>query len=157
MKNPAKLEFDAEILDPGSGGAYVLFPYDVQETFGTRGRIKVKVSFDGIPYRGSMVNMGYENHILIVLKAIRAQLGKSPGDHVHVTVELDEEPRSVTVPEDFQTALQENQSAQQAFAGLAYSHQREYVLWIEDARKAETRQRRIQKAISLLLENKKLR
>jgi len=77
--------------DIGSGGAYVPFPYDIRAEFG-KGRIKVHATFDGIPYEGSVVNMGVKNadcsicYIIGVLKDIRKQIGKQPGDMVHVTV-----------------------------------------------------------------------
>ena len=73
------------------GGAYIEFPYDIREEFG-KGRVKVHVTFDGIPYDGSIVNMGVKNpdgsicYIIGMLKAIRERLGKSNGDSVEVTV-----------------------------------------------------------------------
>ena len=76
---------------PEKGGAYIEFPYDIREEFG-KGRVKVHVTFDGIPYDGSIVNMGVKNpdgsicYISGMLKAIREQLGKSNGDSVEVTV-----------------------------------------------------------------------
>jgi len=76
---------------PEKGGAYIEFPYDIREEFG-KGREKVHVTFDGIPYDGSIVNMGVKNpdgsicYIIGMLKAIREQLGKSNGDSVEVTV-----------------------------------------------------------------------
>ena len=85
-------EYDATICeDQGKGGAYVPFPWDIRKEFG-RGRVKVHVEFDGIPYDGSVVNMGVKNpdgsvcYIVGMLKAIRTQLGKGPGDTVHVVV-----------------------------------------------------------------------
>jgi hypothetical protein len=87
-------EFDAVIQeDPESGGAYVAFPWDVRQEFG-KGRIKVHAEFDGVPYDGSIVNMGLKKpdgsicYIIGVLKAIRAQLGKGNGDTVHVRIEV---------------------------------------------------------------------
>jgi len=85
--------FDAVIQTSaiGRGGAYVAFPYDLRREFQV-GRLKVHATFDGVPYDGSIVNMGLKNqdgstcYILGVLKEIRAQLGKQPGDTVHVTV-----------------------------------------------------------------------
>ena len=76
---------------PQKGGAYVEFPYDIRKEFG-KGRVKVHVTFDGIPYDGSIVNMGVKNpdgsicYIIGMLKSIRKQLGKSEGDEVDVTV-----------------------------------------------------------------------
>ena len=77
---------------PNKGGAYVRFPYDLRQEFG-RGRVRVQATFDGVPYRGSLVYMGVFRAdgtpcpILGVRKAIREQLGKGPGDAVTVTVE----------------------------------------------------------------------
>ena len=85
-------KFNAVIqMIPEKGGAYIEFPYDIREEFG-KGRVKVHVTFDGIPYDGSIVNMGVKNpdgsicYIIGMLKAIREQLGKSNGDSVEVTV-----------------------------------------------------------------------
>ena len=87
-----KYEFDAPIHElPDTGGAYVVFPWNLREEFGA-GRVKVRALFDGIPYDGSIVNMGVKNpdgsicYIIGMLKAIREQLGKSNGDSVEVTV-----------------------------------------------------------------------
>lgn len=79
-------EFDAELRKvPDIDGAHVEFPYDVREEFG-RGRVKVRATFDGVPYDGSLVRMGTPGHIIGVRKDIRAQIGKQPGDIVHVTI-----------------------------------------------------------------------
>ena len=74
-----------------TGGAYVIFPYDIRKEFG-RGRVKVHATFDGEPYDGSVVNMGVKNadgsvcYIIGIRKDIRARIGKQPGDSVRVTV-----------------------------------------------------------------------
>lgn len=85
-------EYESLIYSAGeSGGAYVVFPYDIREEFG-RGRIKVHVTFDGEPYDGSIVNMGVKNadgsicYIIGLQKDIRLRIGKQPGDKVYVTV-----------------------------------------------------------------------
>ncbi|MCL2650767.1 MAG: DUF1905 domain-containing protein [Candidatus Azobacteroides sp.] len=86
-------QYDAVIqsADISSGGAYVSFPYDIRAEFG-KGRVKVHATFDGIPYDGSIVNMGVKNvdgsmcYIIGILKDIRKQIGKQPGDTVHVTI-----------------------------------------------------------------------
>lgn len=85
-------EYDAVIRKlPEKGGAYVVFPWNIREEFGM-GRVKVHATFDGIPYDGSIVNMGVKNedgsvcYILGMLKAIRTQLGKGDGDTVHMVI-----------------------------------------------------------------------
>ena len=79
----------------GSGGACVYFPHDVEKEFGTRGRVPVKATFDGVPYTGSMIKYGAPQHMLGILKNIREQIGKGPGDMVEVTIEKDEAERTV--------------------------------------------------------------
>ena len=88
-----KFEYDEVIHElPDNGGAYVIFPWNIREIFG-KGRVKVHAQFDGIPYDGSIVNMGVKDpkgnicYIIGILKAIRTQLGKSDGDSVHVVIE----------------------------------------------------------------------
>lgn len=85
-------EYDAVIVeDPDNGGAYVIFPWDIRKEFG-KGRVKVHATFDGIPYDGSVVNMGVKDedgeicYVIGVLKSIRKQLGKKDGDSVHVVI-----------------------------------------------------------------------
>ena len=86
-------EYDAVLHeDPDSGGAYVAFPWDIRQEFG-KGRLKVHALFDGIPYDGSIVNMGVKNpdgsvcYIIGVLKSIRSKLNKRDGDLIHVIIE----------------------------------------------------------------------
>ena len=84
--NQKVYEFDAVIQKLADiDGAYVEFPYDVKEEFG-KGRVKVHATFDGVPYDGSLVRMKTINHIIGLRKDIRAQLGKQPGETVHVTI-----------------------------------------------------------------------
>lgn len=91
-----RYEYDAILREiPEKGGAYVAFPWDIRAEFG-RGRVKVRASFDGVPYDGSVVNMGVKNpdgsvcYIIGVTKAIRAALGKHDGDTIRVVIELRE-------------------------------------------------------------------
>ena len=87
-----RYEFDGVIHEVAdSGGAYVIFPWDIRTVFG-KGRVKVHAEFDGIPYEGSIVNMGVKDefgkvcYIIGILKAIRKQLNKGDGDSVHVVI-----------------------------------------------------------------------
>ncbi len=90
--NMKQYEYDAVIHeDPESGGAYVVFPWDIRIEFG-KGRVKVHAEFDNVPYDGSIVNMGLKNadgsicYIIGILKSIRKTLGKGDGDSVHVVI-----------------------------------------------------------------------
>jgi uncharacterized protein YdeI (YjbR/CyaY-like superfamily) len=99
--------------------------------------------------------MGGEHHILIILKGIREQVGKTFGDEVKVVVEADTEPRRVEIPEDLMKEFKKNKDAKALFDKLAYTHQREYVRWIEEAKREETRANRIVKTIEMLKKGKR--
>jgi hypothetical protein len=139
------VEFTAEIRSHEGGGAYVEFPRDVEKLYGAKGRIPVLVTFDGEAYRGSMVRMGLPKHIILILKEIRDKLGKGPGDRIRVTVELDDAPRIVVLAPDVEAAYKAA-GVLDVYRGMSFTHQREYATWIEEAKQAETRARRIAKA-----------
>jgi hypothetical protein len=140
--------FAAPIVAADRGGACVRVPPEVVEALGGGGRIKVRATFDGIDYRGSVVSMGGEK-VIGLLKAIREELGKGPGDAVTVTLERDDAERSVDVPADLRAALDAAGLAD-AFRALSYSHQRENVSSITEAKRPETRARRIQQTVERL-------
>lgn len=84
--NTKVYEFEAEIKKvPDIDGAYVEFPYDVKEEFG-KGRVKVRATFDGYEYDGSLVRMKTPCHIIGLKKDIRKAINKQPGDVVSVTI-----------------------------------------------------------------------
>ena len=139
--------FQAVIKEGRGGGAFVEIPFDVKAAFGSA-RPKVVVTFDGEPYRGTIANMGGVA-IIGMLKEIRTKLKKEIGDHVKVTIAADEEPRVVEVPEDLRAALRAA-GLLAAFEKLSYSHRREHVKAVEEAKQPQTRQRRIEKVAAAL-------
>jgi hypothetical protein len=141
-------EFEATIQAAASGGAYVAVPAEVVEALGGGGRIPVSATFDGIPYTGSIVSMG-AGPCLGVLKSVRTSLGKEPGETVLVTLERDTAERTVEVPDDFAAALRDA-GVRDAFDALSFSHRREHVNAINEAKRPETRQRRIAKAVEMI-------
>ena len=149
-----KQQFKASIENAGGGGAFVKIPFDVEKVFGKK-RVKVKALINGEPYRGTLVRMGEPYHILIVLKEIREKIGRSFGDDVEITLEEDAEPRVIQIPLDFQEALEQTPVAKTAFEKMAYSHQKEYVRSILEAKHEATRQDRIVKAIEVLKKSTK--
>ncbi len=140
--------FRAEIVAARGGGAYVLVPERVVRALGGGGRIPVEATFEGVPYRGSIVNMG-AGPCLGVLKAIRSQLGKDVGDEISVVVTREEGPRMIAVPSDLAAALRKAK-ARAAFDALSFSRQRESVRWIDEAKRADTRARRINQTVESL-------
>jgi hypothetical protein len=146
--------FTAPIQDAGGGGAFVEVPFDVEAAFGSK-KPKVKALIEGVPYRGLLTRMGGPNHILIILKGIREQIGKSFGEEIKVSVEADTEPRVIEIPPELAKAFKKEKAAQAYFNCLAYSHKREYVGYIIEAKKAETRARRVAQTIEMLKQRKK--
>jgi acetyl-CoA carboxylase beta subunit len=146
---PQKQTFVAVIQNPGGGGAFVEVPFDVEAAFGSK-RPKVKAMIEGIPYRGTLTRMGTDCHVLGIRKEIREQIGKTFGDEVTIMVESDTEPRVIEIPDQLQKAFQTEKEAKARFEKLSYTHQKEYVSWINEARKEETRQSRIVKTIAAL-------
>src|SRR5215831_14089688 len=130
-------KFNAKIGAGDGGGAYVLFSFDVEKEFGTRGRVPVKATFDGVPYTGSLIKYGAPQHMLGVLKAIRGQIGKDVGDTVEVEVWKDEEDRAVKIPVEFERFLKK-EGLVSVFDKLSYTHRKEYCRWITEAKKQET-------------------
>ena len=96
-----------------------------------------------------MVKYGAPQHMLGILKSIREQIGKGPGDTVEVTIEKDETERTVEVPEEFQKLLNKEKLLP-VFEKLSYTHKREYCRWITGAKREETRANRLVKAVELL-------
>jgi len=127
----------------------VLFPYDTGKEFATKGKVPVKATFDGVPYTGSLIKYGNPLHMLGILKAIREQTGKGPGDTIEVVVWKDEEVRTVEVPAPFEK-LMKKEGLLPVFKKLSYTHRKEYCRWITDAKKEETRWKRLEKAIEML-------
>ena len=124
-------------------------PPEVIEALGGKGRIPVTVTFDGVPYRGSIVRMG-GGAVLGVQKAIMAEAGVSVGDTLTVVIRNDDAPREVEVPNDLAEALGRDDVARAAFDGLSFSHKREYVDAINEAKRPETRARRIERTIQAM-------
>jgi hypothetical protein len=123
-------------------------PFDLGEAFG-RARPPVKVTIRSHTWRttpGVYDGVGY----IVVNRAVKAATGVEAGDRVRVRMELDTEPRKVDVPADLAAALAVAPKAQAAFDKLSFTHQREYVEWVEEAKRPETRERRIAATVERL-------
>ncbi len=144
-----KYTFDAEIRAGAGGGAYVVFPYDAEKELGTNGRVPVNATIDGVPDRGALFRMGTPHHMLGVRKSIRDQIGKRPGDMVAIVLWKDELPREVEVPPELKARMKKA-GVLEFFEGLSVTRRKEYCAWITEAKKDETRTRRLEKALELL-------
>ena len=147
------MQFQATIQLNGKTATGIRVPDEVVTSLGSSKRPSVRVTINGYTYRSTVATMD-SVFMLPVSAEVRAGAGVAAGDEVTVEIELDTEPREVSVPADFADALAKDADAKRAFGGLSYSHKRQHVLAIEGAKTPETRQRRIEKAISTLREGK---
>ena len=129
----------------------MLFPYDTEKEFATKGKVPVKATFDGVAYTGSLIKYGNPLHVLGVFKAIREQIGKQPGDIIDVVVWKDDEVRTVEVPVQLEKLIKK-EGLLPVFEKLSYTHRKEYCRWITEAKKEETRLKRLAKAVEMLKE-----
>ena len=152
-------EFEALLEHPDQAGAWTFLriPFDVQEAYGTRARVPVKGTVKGARFRSSLLPQGDGRHFLVVNKAIQKEAGASVGDTVRVVLELDRAPRTVSVPEALKQALDGNPAARENFESMPYSHQKEYVDWIESAKREDTRARRVDKAMGMIAHRRRLK
>ena len=143
------LEFRTRIELGGKTATGFEVPERVVEALGTHKRPPVKVVINGHTYRSTVAP--YKGRFFLPLSAEnRTGAGVAAGDEVTVSIELDREPREVVVPADFRAALDTRTGAAEKFAKLSYTHRKEHVRAIEEAKTPETRQRRISKALELL-------
>jgi Bacteriocin-protection, YdeI or OmpD-Associated/Domain of unknown function (DUF1905) len=141
------MQFHGKVELNGKTATGIEVPAAVLTGLGAGKRPAVRATINGFTYRTSVGAMG-GRFLLPVSAQIRAGAGIAAGDKVDVDLEVDTEPRTVTVPADLAAALDTEPAARRAFDGLSYSHQLRYVQPIEDAKTAATRQRRIDKAVS---------
>ncbi len=151
------VQFKAVIKQNGEmNAAFVEFPFSTEEIFGKKGQVKIKAVFDDkVEYRGSLAKMKSECHILGLTQEIRKQLGKTFGDEVSVSLTEDKEERVVEIVEDIVLLFNENPDAKELFDKMSYTHRKEYIRWIEEAKKPETRENRKVKMIRMIMDRKK--
>ena len=145
---PGKTFTTVLVKDDKTSGCAIVVPFDPKEVFG-KVRAPVKVTIHKHTYRSTIARMGGECFVVVNAKN-REAAGVAGGDKVKVTLELDTEPRVVTPPKDLASALKKSPAAKAVWDKLSYTHKREYVEHIEDARKPETRARRIDSTIARL-------
>ena len=133
-------KFEAEIKKhEGKDATYIEVPLDVEKEFGSK-RVKVKVKFDNVDYRGS----------------IRKKISKSYGDIISVELQKDDDQRIIELPIEFKEKLMENDKAYNFYESLSYSQKRKYFQWITSAKKEETKMKRMEEAIEKLELNIKI-
>ena len=147
------MKFKAVLKLEGKTATGIQVPAEVVAALGSSKRPPVRVTIGSHTYRSTVA--AYRDVFMIPVAAEHRQAaGIAAGDEVEVEIELDDQPREVTVPPDFAAALARDAEAQRFFNSLSYSNKRRFVLSIEDAKTPETRQRRIEKSMEKLREGK---
>ncbi len=154
QEKPAPQKFRAVLQLEGKTATGIQVPPEVVAALGTTKKPPVLVTIGEHTYRSTVAAYG-EVFMIPVAAEHREAAGVSAGEVVDVTLELDTQPREVSVPPDFAAALAREPEALRFFESLSYSNKRRHVLSIEDAKTPETRQRRIEKAVETLREGRK--
>jgi hypothetical protein len=136
--------------DPTGAGTYVVVPRELNTRLGLKGRPKIRAVIAGHTYRGSLMPMGDGTFCLGVLKAIQQSAGVTRGDTVTVDLELDTAARVIEPPADLAGLLARDRKAAAAWEKLSFTKQKEMARSLEEAKKPETRQRRLATAIEKL-------
>ena len=131
------------------GGAFVEIPADILEALGTRKRPPVRVVINDIELRTTIAVYGGRSYIGI-RREVREAAHIAPGEAIQVSLELDDRPRTVELPDDLAEALAADPEARRIFEGLSFTNRKEYVASVLSAKQPATRQRRVAEAAELL-------
>ena len=134
----------------GGGGTLVPIPKHVAAKLGLKGMPKIHAIIAGTPYRGSLMPMGDGTYCLGVLKSIQEAAGVGLGDRITVLLELDTAPRTVDPPPDLAVALAHDKKASAAWEKLSFTNKNEIARSLVEAKKPETRERRLAVAVARL-------
>ena len=154
----AKLKFETEVLGEGPGKAwsYIKVPPELSDKLGTRGRVPVRGTLNGFAFRSSLMPDGSGSFVMMFNKAMQAGADAQQGDVVKVVLERDDAPREVAVPAELAAAL-EKAGLRATFDKLSPSCRKEYADWIGEAKTEATRLRRVEKALPMIAEKKRLK
>jgi Bacteriocin-protection, YdeI or OmpD-Associated/Domain of unknown function (DUF1905) len=148
-----KIQFSSQLLARGPAAAVVLDDAQVAAVGEGAKRFPVVATVNGYTWRTSVARMGGE-FLLGLPREVRSGAGVAAGDAVEVVLELDTAPREVEVPAALAEALAADPQAKAIFDGLAFTHRKEYARWIAEAKRDETRQRRVEQAVVMIKEGK---
>jgi hypothetical protein len=143
------LRFTTRLQPRGNASAVVLDDDQVAVVGEGAKRFPVVATINGCTWRTSVTRMKGE-FLLGLNREVRDGTGAEIGDEVEVSVELDQAPREVEVPEALAAALAADPDASATFGRLAFTHRKEYARWVAEAKRDETRQRRVEQAVEMI-------
>jgi Domain of unknown function (DUF1905)/Bacteriocin-protection, YdeI or OmpD-Associated len=148
-----KFKAKAEGAGPNNAWCFIAVPFNVAEVWGTRGRVAVKGTINGFAFRTNIQPMD-GRHLLTFNKQLQAGAKAKAGDTVSVVMERDTEERLVEPPAELAKAFRRSKEAKALWDKLAYTHRKEFAQWISGAKQEETRHRRAEKAVGMMLNKK---
>ena len=146
--------FRTELKLHGKTATGIVVPAEVVEGLGAGRKPPVRVTINGYTYRSTIASRG-DTYLVGVSGENRERAGVSAGDVLDIEIELDDKPREVEVPADLAEALAAQPEAKRFFEGLTHSQKQGFVVPIEAAKKPETRERRVAKAVEALTAGRK--
>lgn len=149
-----RIEFEGEFYKGPHGGIFIDFPFDAKEKFGKKGVIRIKVQFDHLSYRMSLLPRRIGSHYLHVRREIREALGKSEGDKVKIVIEADHDPPAVKLPEYLQWLLDDDPDMKRIFQDLSYSMKKQLVEYIEQPKTEDAKVHRVNRFFEILNDRK---
>jgi Domain of unknown function (DUF1905)/Bacteriocin-protection, YdeI or OmpD-Associated len=135
----------------------VPIPFDVEKTFGTKNRLDVKGTIDGLPIQRTLLSSGDGTHYLMLNAAMRKAIGKGEGDEVFVEIEPDNTYKIVEMPDYFLMELEENEVAKIEFKRTSPSNKRWMQQFLTEGKSMETKANRVLKVLDMLIRNSKRR
>jgi hypothetical protein len=157
MVDPERQSFKAKLAAGGEGEAWVVLPipFDVAARFGSRGRVPVSGSLNGIPFRNSIFPSGDGTHHMMINKALQRDAGCGPDALVEIVMQVDLAPRAEETPPDLRDALSAEPQAAAFFEKLSDSSRNEFIRWITSAKRDDTRAERVAKTLARLQAGKR--
>lgn len=154
----AKLRFRAPVRPTEAGGsAFIELEAGAASRLSARARTPVRGTVKGAPFRSSIFPRGDGRFYMVLNRHLRAAGDISAGDVVDVVMERDEAPREVELPADLGKAIRRSRDAKAAWESFPYSHRKQYVDWVTEAKREEPRKRRVEKAVAMMAAKKPLR
>lgn len=144
-----EIRFRTQLQARGPAAAVVLDDTQVAAVGEGAKRFPVVATVNGYTWRTSVARMGGES-LLGLNRQVREAAGVAAGDTVDVAVELDDAPREVDVPDDLAAALSADRKAKAAFDAMAFTHRKEFARWVADAKRDDTRRRRVTQAVEMI-------
>lgn len=152
-----KIEFEAELWAAmeGKGWTFVTLPAAASERLPSRGRVAIQGTINGFPFRSSAFPDGNGSHTIMINAAMREGGGVGPGESARFAIEPASDEVAVTVPPDLEAALDASPEGRARFEAVTPKARSEWVAWIESAKAAATRERRVAQTVERLLAGKK--